>query len=296
MEFFVQQAVLDAGVKILFPVIRGMDNTVESDEWKAYRTKKLHELYAQYEALDVHADPVLEGFNTLHDETGVKRRKNIPASENLIKLLKKNQGEMFYINTAVDVYNLLSLESKLALGAHNIDTVDGNVTLRFTDGTERFVPLGQTEPIPVAPHVYCYCDDSNEVLCRLEIRPRTCSTSCRATRRRPTSCCGTPPASSLRRRRNTAAAAARSLYRRSYKRQKRGLSAPFLPLKVTENNGVLTKEPFCTIILIYPARVRLRRRRKKGGTHREIDEISVRRTGAGSGAEPDGLRRRQQEI
>ena len=52
MKFFVQQAVLDAGVKILFPVIRGMDNTVESDEWKAYRTQKLHELYAQYEALD----------------------------------------------------------------------------------------------------------------------------------------------------------------------------------------------------------------------------------------------------
>ena len=170
MEFFVQQAVLDAGVKIIFPVIRGMDNTVESDEWKAYRTRKLHELYAQYAELDVHADPVLEGFNILHDDTGVKRRKNIPASENLIKLLKKGQGEMFYINTAVDIYNLLSLESKLALGAHNIDKVDGNVTLRFTDGTERFVPLGQTEPVPVAPHEYCYCDDSNEVLCRLEIR------------------------------------------------------------------------------------------------------------------------------
>ena len=131
MEFFVQQAVLDAGVKIIFPVIRGMDNTVESDEWKAYRTRKLHELYEQYAELDVHADPVLEGFNILHDNTGVKRRKNIPASENLIKLLKKGQGEMFYINTAVDIYNLLSLESKLALGAHNIDKVDGNVTLRI---------------------------------------------------------------------------------------------------------------------------------------------------------------------
>ena len=221
MEFFVQQAVLDAGVKIIFPVIRGMDNTVESDEWKAYRTRKLHELYEQYAELDVHADPVLEGFNILHDDTGVKRRKNIPASENLIKLLKKGQGEMFYINTAVDIYNLLSLESKLALGAHNIDKVDGNVTLRFTDGTERFVPLGQTEPVPVAPHEYCYCDDSNEVLCRLEIRQvnktawtrrrRTSSTSCRATRLRPTSFCGTPPASWSRTQRNTAAAAVRSL-------------------------------------------------------------------------------------
>ncbi|MBQ9384814.1 MAG: hypothetical protein IJT87_11320, partial [Ruminiclostridium sp.] len=111
----------------------------------------------------------LEGFNILHDNVGVKRRKNIPASENLIKLLLKNHG-MFYINKAVDIYNLVSLETKLALGAHNIDNVSGDVTLRFTDGTERYVPLGQKEPVPVAPHEYCYCDDDNEVLCRLEIR------------------------------------------------------------------------------------------------------------------------------
>lgn len=129
----------------------------------------LEELYEEYAELDVHADPILEGFNILHDKTGVKRRKNIPASENLIKLLKKNHG-VFYINQAVDIFNLISLESKLALGAHNIDRVEGDVTLRFTDGSERFVPTGQMEPIPVAPHEYCYCDDANEVLCRLEIR------------------------------------------------------------------------------------------------------------------------------
>ena len=169
MEFFVQQAVLDAGVKILFAVVRDIDNHGEDPAWAAYREARLQALYDAYADLDVHADPILEGFNILHDKTGVKRRKNIPASENLIKLLKKNHG-MFYINQAVDIYNLISLESKLALGAHNIDRVDGNVTLRFTDGTERFVPIGQSEPVPVAAHEYSYCDDANEVLCRLEIR------------------------------------------------------------------------------------------------------------------------------
>ena len=169
MEFFVEQAVLDAGVKIVFAVVHCLDNHGEDPEWAAYREKRLEELFEEYAELDIHTDPILEGFNILHDKTGVKRRKNIPASENLIKLLKKNHG-MFYINQAVDIYNLISLESKLALGAHNIDRVDGNVTLRFTDGSERFVPIGQTEPVPVAPHEYCYCDDVNEVLCRLEIR------------------------------------------------------------------------------------------------------------------------------
>ena len=169
MDCYVQKAVLDAGVKILFAAVYGMDNHGESPEWAAYRDQRLQELYEEYEGLDVHADPILEGFNLLHDKTGVKRRKNIPASENLIKLLIKNHG-MFYINQAVDIYNLISLESKLALGAHNIDRVDGNVTLRFTDGSERFVPIGQTVPFSVAPHEYSYCDDANEVLCRLEIR------------------------------------------------------------------------------------------------------------------------------
>ena len=169
MEFYVEQAVLDAGVKIIFAAVYGIDNSGESPEWAAYRDRRLEELYEEYTELDVHTDPILEGFNILHDNTGVKRRKNIPASENLIKLLKKNHG-MFYINQAVDIYNLISLESKLALGAHNIDKVDGDVTLRFTDGSEHFLPIGQTEPVPVAPHEYCYCDDANEVLCRLEIR------------------------------------------------------------------------------------------------------------------------------
>ena len=169
MNFYVEQAVTDAGVKIVFAAVYGLDNHGEDPEWAAYRDKRLEELCEEYAELDVHADPVLEGFNLLHDRTGVKRRKNIPASENLIRLLKKNHG-MFYINQAVDIYNLISLESKLALGAHNIDRVEGDVTLRFTDGSERFVPIGQEDPVPVALHEYCYCDDANEVLCRLEIR------------------------------------------------------------------------------------------------------------------------------
>lgn len=169
MNFKVEKTVLESGVKILFAVIRGVDNTKVSPEWEAYRNKRLEELYLEYEGIDVHQDPILEGFHILHDHTGVKRRKNIPASENLIKLLLKNHG-MIFINQAVDIYNLISLESKLALGAHNMDYVDGDVTLRFTDGTEKFIPLGQTEPIPVGVHEYSYCDDANEVLCRLEIR------------------------------------------------------------------------------------------------------------------------------
>ncbi len=169
-KFFVAKDVQDAGVKIVYAVMENIDNTKDSDAFRQYRKERLSQLYLQYQDLDVHSDPILEGYNVLHDVTGVKRRKNIPASENLIKLLKKGQGDLFSINLAVDIYNLISLETKLALGAHDLDKTTGNVTLRFTDGSENFQPLGQSEPTHPNPHEYSYCDDDNDVLCRLEIR------------------------------------------------------------------------------------------------------------------------------
>ncbi len=58
----------------------------------------------------------------------------------------------------------------MSLGAHDVKKIDGNVTLRLTDGGERFVPLGKDEPEPIAAGDYCYVDDSGDVLCRLEYR------------------------------------------------------------------------------------------------------------------------------
>lgn len=169
IKFYVNQDVLDTGLKIVYVVMKDIDNTKENEEWKQKREDIIQKLLKEYENLDYHSDPVLEGFHILHDHSGVKRRKNIPASENLIRALRKH-GDVPFINQVVDLYNIISMKSKLALGAHDIDHVDGNVTLRFTDGSEKFVPIGLNEPVPVNPHEYCYCDDSNEVLCRLEIR------------------------------------------------------------------------------------------------------------------------------
>ena len=67
MNFYVQRAVLNAGVKILFAAVYDIDNHGEDPEWAAYRDQRLRELYDEYAELDIHADPILEGFNLLHE-------------------------------------------------------------------------------------------------------------------------------------------------------------------------------------------------------------------------------------
>lgn len=169
MKYQIQKAVADIGIKVVFASVEGVDNIGRSPEWEAERKKRLDHLRKRYEGLEVHEDAVLEGYHILHDKSGVKRRKNIPSSENLIKMLLKH-GDMPFINQVVDIYNVISMESRLCVAAHNRDRIEGNLTVRFSDGSETYIPLGQEQPVPMNPHEYCYCDDANEVLCRLEIR------------------------------------------------------------------------------------------------------------------------------
>ena len=169
MKCQIELAVSAIGVKTVFGCVEGITNSGLPLAWEQERNTRLARLLERYASLAIHEDPILEGYHILHDRADVKRRKNIPSSENLIKSLLKHR-DMPFINLVVDIYNIISMESRLCVAAHDQDKIDGNLTVRFSDGTETYVPIGQEHPVAMNPHEYCYCDDSNEVLCRLEIR------------------------------------------------------------------------------------------------------------------------------
>lgn len=168
MEFIVEKDVIDLGVTIRGVQITNVNNQIYSNELKKYIDEHIQKLLAK-ETLETINDDIIQGFYDLHKVVNVPKRKNPPASENLLKILVKKQTA-FSINPVVDIYNLISMETRLALGAHDVDHIDGNMNLRITKGNENFIPLGQSEPKPVKEGVYSYIDDSNDVLCYLEIR------------------------------------------------------------------------------------------------------------------------------
>ena len=168
MKFYVSKKVLDLGLKIRFAVINNVNNENNSGV-NEFINKTANRLLEEYKDFDIDSDDVLNGFHKIHERATISKRKNTPASENLIRLLKENNSYRS-INPLVDIYNLLSIESKLCLGAHDIDKVSGNVTLRFHNGDEIFIPLGDGTSHKVKNNEYSYIDDSNEILCRLEVR------------------------------------------------------------------------------------------------------------------------------
>jgi DNA/RNA-binding domain of Phe-tRNA-synthetase-like protein len=93
----------------------------------------------------------------------------VASPENLLSALLRSR-RLPQINVVVDIYNLMSVKSRLALGAHDIAHISGNINLRMTTGTENFWPLGMPEPKAVGAGEYAYVDDQNDIICRLETR------------------------------------------------------------------------------------------------------------------------------
>lgn len=168
LTFEVTKEVLDLGVKILTARIVDVQNTDFNADFEVYKNTELEKVKQEWEGKKYKEDPVLAGFRDLHTKVGRSNREYVASPEGL-RWLFLERGRFPHINTLVDIYNLISIKTGLALGAHDVDKVQGNITLRLTKGDEIFVPLGKTEPVIIFPGEYGYVDDGNNVICRLEV-------------------------------------------------------------------------------------------------------------------------------
>jgi DNA/RNA-binding domain of Phe-tRNA-synthetase-like protein len=87
------------------------------------------------------------------------------ACEALLRRLTK-KGDIPSINTLVDICNLVSIRYALPVAAFNVQALQGPITVRFAQGSERYTPLdGNTIENPLSGEVI-FCDDCGLVVAR----------------------------------------------------------------------------------------------------------------------------------
>jgi DNA/RNA-binding domain of Phe-tRNA-synthetase-like protein len=169
-KFIVQPEIKTIGLKGIYLTIENVKNKKSDAEFEKYQTDLIQKFYNYATKIpDIKEDSFINGFRKLHEAVGAPNRKNLSAPENLYRLLLK-YANIPHINLLVDIYNLISIKYKLALGAHDLSKIDGDIHLRFTNGSEKYIPLGETEPKAIRAGEYSYIDDSNEVICYLDVR------------------------------------------------------------------------------------------------------------------------------
>lgn len=164
MKFTVKREVLDLGLKVVGLTIQNIDNQKLSKKFINFKEKAYSELKEKYQNFDIETDLILRGFNKLHRKIGIKRRKNTPVNENILKRFLK--GEQLNTSTKLnDIYNIVTLDSRLPVAFHDIDKIDGNVTLKITKAILTYTCEGEEKTTNQGEYVYT---DNKSLIYRLE--------------------------------------------------------------------------------------------------------------------------------
>ena len=162
MKLIVTPQVKELGIYVCMAVVK--DANISNRNLALEKLKK--EVIEKMQALDISNNQILNGYKELYEKAGIKGHK--PPAEHLITLIK-NSGRLPNINTIVDCYNIVSVETFLSIGAHDAANIKGDAIFKITDGSEKYTPLFENKPTEVSPGEYA-CMDEDKILCRMDIK------------------------------------------------------------------------------------------------------------------------------
>lgn len=115
---------------------------------------------------DLLGSPILAEYEAL--QRFCKVEKPMAPARRLLEIIERS-GSIPDIGRLVNSYNIVSAQSGISLGAHDIDQIVGGLRLIITNGSESFIPLGASVQEPIKPGEFATVD-GEKVLCRMDIR------------------------------------------------------------------------------------------------------------------------------
>jgi DNA/RNA-binding domain of Phe-tRNA-synthetase-like protein len=166
MYFYIQKELFDLlpDLMIGMVVATGVDNTHPSKEIDDLLTQAIEGLRKNFIADKAQEHPKIKPWRVAFSKLGISGSKFPSSIESMARRILR--GDPFpRINPLVDLYNSISLKYLVPMGGHDLDTLKGNIYLRFAEGWEPFTPLGGGETVVVPKGELVYRDD-HEVLTR----------------------------------------------------------------------------------------------------------------------------------
>ena len=170
MNFKVEREVLNLGLKVIGISITDLDNKIKTKDFLKFKDKAYKALKEKYNNFEIETDLILRGFNELHKKIGVKRKKNTPISESLLKNFLKDEI-LSPSNKLIELCNIVILDSRLSIAIYDMDKIDGLVTLKQAS-TNISYNFSEKRTINQGEYIYT---DSKDILYRLEVNqnPKT---------------------------------------------------------------------------------------------------------------------------
>lgn len=109
--------------------------------------------------------PSLAAWRSAFRGFGAEPTKHRSAAEALLRRLTK-KGDIPGINMLVDIGNLVGIRYRLPVAVFDTKDIQGTVTVRFADGSERFTELGDEAVKHPEPGEVIFADETDMVIAR----------------------------------------------------------------------------------------------------------------------------------
>ena len=172
-----QFAVLNLKVSKKFPemqfgvaVIKNTSVKKEDLKLEEFKKKTLHSL-KDITTEEVNSLSTIRAYRNLFKAFGVDWHTRRPSPDALLRRIALGKG-LYKINTLVDVYNLAVLQTKIGLGAFDLDRITLPVILRFAKKGESVILLSEKTPTLIKEGTLVYSDQ--ERIITLDLNYRDC--------------------------------------------------------------------------------------------------------------------------
>ncbi|MEM2460207.1 MAG: phenylalanine--tRNA ligase beta subunit-related protein [Candidatus Hadarchaeales archaeon] len=150
---------VDRRVEDRFPGIRAMEVRVEGvrvekrhPEVERLKEETVRKVKGKYDLHSLKEVKAVRAYRDFMWRLGIDPTKIRPSAEALVRRILL--GKPFpTINTLVDLYNVVSVQFLISIGAFDLDRLEGELLLRFAEDGEEFLGIGMEEPMKLGGEV-----------------------------------------------------------------------------------------------------------------------------------------------
>jgi len=167
MKFTISKKILEKYPKLNIGIVaaKGIDNKGKNKEIDSLLKEAENFIRLNFVPEQLSKHEMISPWRTSYSEFGSKPSKYHSSIEALMRrILKGNSIPL--INKLVNLYNYLSLKHLIPMGSDDLDKVDGDISLTFAEGSERFKPLGSPDITENPDKNEIVYKDSSKILCR----------------------------------------------------------------------------------------------------------------------------------
>lgn len=146
MKFIVDAKLFDVLPTACFGVVavQGLDNGGSKAPIETLLAKSIAEAEGYFENVKIKEAAEILPYREAFRALGINPNKFMCSIEALLSRVAKKKG-LPSINPVVDAGNAVSVKYRLPLGAHDIDSMLGDIEIRPAGPEDTFIPFGSTE-------------------------------------------------------------------------------------------------------------------------------------------------------